>query len=309
MTDAAVRPACCVIVIGSVNVDDTLECAVLAGPGETVLARTAYRRMGGKGGNQARAAARWGATTVLVARVGDDVDGRDARADLAQWGVRTDEVAVVGGLATGRAVVMVDDAGENAIVVLPGANAGLGVDDLDAALTRLLVTASDVMLTSGEIGADVVVAVAGHAATSGSVHVHNLAPAMDFPRAEMLTGVLVVNESEMRALSGEPTSEGGAAALAAGRRAAIVTLGGRGALLAVGADLVHVPVPAVQPVDTTGAGDALCGALAAELAQGAGLGEALAASVRGASQSVTAPGARGGLVSRAVALGEDEPEA
>jgi ribokinase len=286
-----------VVVVGTVNVDDVFECPSLPLPGETVLALSTTRHQGGKGANQAAAAARWGAPTSLVALVGDDEDGTTALADLAAWGVDTTEVAAVD-LPTGRALILLDPTGENSIVVASGANAALDADRATAALTRLDLTPLDVVLTNGEVAAEVVAAAARAAAQSGALHVHNLAPARDEDLGATSASLLVLNEVEVAQATGEADTETGVRQLLTGRPGVVITLGPRGAVAATPHSDVTVPAEPSQVVDTTGAGDAFCGALAAELVGGSELGAAVGLAVRAGSYAVTGAGARGALARR-----------
>ncbi|MFI6157943.1 PfkB family carbohydrate kinase [Kitasatospora sp. NPDC051170] len=295
-------PAGRVIVIGSVNADRILRCPVLPAPGETVLAAEAAHGFGGKGANQAVAAARLGAATHLVARVGRDAEGRAALADLHGAQVETGSVLVHPDAPTGQAIVMVDPAGENSIVVLPGANAHLTPEDVEAALARLHLLPVDVVLTSNEVPEDCVRAAAAALPPPDSVGrttrwVHNAAPAGPLPD----TGpgghrpLLVVNAVEARQLAGAEDTQEAARALAPRTEGVVITLGGEGALVATGGAPLLLPAPAVRVVDTTGAGDVFCGALAAGLARGADLPGAAATAVAAGTFAVTALGARGAL--------------
>ena len=285
------------LVVGTVNVDDVHRCEALPQPGETVLALSSARHQGGKGANQASAAARWGAATSLVALVGADDDGAAAVADLQAWDVDTAEVGTTD-LPTGRALILLDRSGENCIVVASGANGALDGQRAAAALARLGLTADDVVLTNGEVAPDVVAAAARAAEQAGARHVHNLAPA----RVEDLTAttrsLLVLNEVELAQATGETDTDTALATLLRGRPGAVLTLGPRGAVAATAAGHVAVPAARTEVVDTTGAGDAFCGALAAELAAGSDLVDAVGLAVRAGSHAVAAAGARGALARR-----------
>ena len=287
-----------VVVVGTVNVDDVFQCSTLPVPGETVLALSTARHQGGKGANQAAAAARWGAPTSLVALVGHDPDGDDAVADLESWGVGTDEVRSVD-LPTGRALILLDRAGENSIVVASGANGALDAERAASALTRLELTPDDVVLTSAEVTAEVVAAAADAAKQVGARHVHNLAPARDADLAATTGSLLVLNEVELAQVTGMADTEAGVRRLLAGRPGVVLTLGGRGAVAATPEEDIAVPASPTEVVDTTGAGDAFCGALSAELVAGSDLGTAVRLAVRAGSYAVTGAGARGALARRA----------
>ncbi|MFJ4097067.1 PfkB family carbohydrate kinase [Kitasatospora sp. NPDC089913] len=306
-----------VVAIGSVNIDRILRCPVLPAPGETVLAAGSAQGFGGKGANQAVAAAAMGAPTWLVARVGSDAEGRAALADLRAAGVATDAVRTDPDAPTGLAVVLVDPAGENSIVVVPGANAGLTGTEVAQALAGLALTSADTVLTSGEVPEECIRATAS-ALPAGPRWIHNAAPAGVLPdwsgpglrrpllvanavEAAQLTGrsaATTVDTADTADTTGDRRPDGTAttaAALAALGDGAVVTLGAAGALVAAGGALHRVPAPEVAVVDTTGAGDVFCGALAARLAQGASLPEAAATAVAAGSFAVTALGARGAL--------------
>jgi ribokinase len=284
-----------VVVVGSVNADLVVRVPRLPGPGETVTGGTFARHGGGKGANQAVAAARLGARTALVGAVGDDDLGREAVAELAVEGVDVGAVARLEGVATGVALIAVDEHGENQIAVASGANAALDGPSVERAMAEL---GGGVVLLSLEVGDAALIAGARAARTA----VLNPAPARELP-AELLDAapLLVPNAGEARDMTGE--DDAGAAARGLHERTGapvVVTLGARGALLVErGAEPVRIPAPRVDAVDTTGAGDCLCGALAAEIARGAPLEAAAAFAVRAAALSTLAAGARAGMPSRA----------
>lgn len=289
-----------VIVVGSINRDRIVLCAGLPRPGETVVALSSTKGFGGKGGNQACAAARLGASVALVAAVGADEAGQAAIADLRRHGVEVSAVLVVDGELTGSAEVFVDEEGENFIVLEPGANAALAAAEVAAALTALRLSDTDVVLTSGEIGEEAVAAAAKQARAAGATHLHNLAPFRapgPWSRGEHV--VLIANAVEAHQATGEQTPAAAGTRLAAGRRAAVVTLGDQGALLAARHEVHSISAPAVTAIDTTGAGDAFCGALAAQLAAGADTQTAVKHAVRAGAFAVTARGARGALATKA----------
>jgi ribokinase len=283
-----------VIVVGSVNADLVVRAARLPGPGETVTGGTFARHGGGKGANQAVAAARLGARTALVAAVGEDDFGADALRGLAAEGVDVDGVARLADVATGVALIVVDERAENQIAVASGANAALDGAFVAAALERL---EGGVVLLSLEVGDAALLA----GARGARLAVLNPAPAREGPAALLDAGPLLTpNAGEARDLTGEEDPR--AAALALRERTGapvVVTLGADGALLADGpGDPVRVPAPRVDAVDTTGAGDCLNGALAAELARGAALEAAVAFAVRAAALSTLRQGAREGMPTR-----------
>ncbi|MGZ4632714.1 MAG: PfkB family carbohydrate kinase, partial [Actinomycetes bacterium] len=242
-----------VVVVGSLNVDVVVTVPSHPRPGETVLATSLRRLPGGKGANQAVAAARAGAVVRLVGCVGDDADGADYVDRLAAQGVDTSTVRRVVGVPTGTALVTVDDAGENSIVVAPGANARVTADDVRA----VVLAPGDVVLVQLEVPLDVVAAAARHATAHAARLVLNLAPFAELPAAVLgAADPVVANEHEAAQLRATPGS-------------LAVTLGARGARWQRGGEVSEVPAPAVDAVDTTGAGDVFAGTLAAAIAAGA----------------------------------------
>ncbi|MGW1173693.1 ribokinase [Kitasatospora sp. NPDC002543] len=287
-----------ITVVGSVNRDLVLTVEDLPRPGETVLARGFVEGVGGKGANQAVAAARLGARVRLVARVGTDA-GAILRA-LAAEGVDVEEVRPAAEGTTGIASVVVDRAGENTIVVNPGANAALSVADLPRRLAR---EAGEVVLVQHEIAPEVVAAAVLRAREQDGTVVLNPAPARPVaPEVLAAVDVLVPNLGELATLLGAPLPAGpdGARELleraALPCRAVVVTLGAAGALVTrPGGPAVHLPAPVVDAVDTVGAGDTFCGALADALARGADLLAAAERAVRAASLAVTGLGAQSSM--------------
>jgi len=285
-------------VVGSVNVDHVFRLDELPAPGETVLALDFMRTGGGKGGNQACAASRWGAGTAFVGAVGRDADGEAAEADLRHWGV---DLSALGRAeaATGRAIILVNRAGENSIVVSPGANATLAEADVTASLERLGLEGQDVVLTSGEVSAGVVAAAARSCVTTGTLHVHNVAPARAEDVTATTSSLLVLNEVELAQVAPSPGDPlDGLRRLAEGRPGAVLTRGGEGAVVVQAEEVTVVEAPRTEVVDTTGAGDTFCGVLAAELASGRSLVDSARAAVLAGSYAVTGLGARGALPRR-----------
>jgi ribokinase len=289
-----------VIVVGSVNVDLVVNVERLPAPGETVIGGRFARHHGGKGGNQAIAAARLGATTVFVGAVGDDAFGADARAALAAGGVDTTELATLTGQATGVALILVDEDGENSIAVAGGANAALGSVQVRQALKRLALTVEDVVLVGHEIRTAATHEALRQAKLAKATAILNPAPAGALSRETLdLADVLTPNDGELTVLAGDGPPSARARRLLDGGvrpdRAVLVSLGRRGALLVAGRQARTIAAPKVEPIDTTGAGDALNGALAAGLAAGMDLEAAATRAVAAASLAVTRAGAREGL--------------
>ncbi|MVA74579.1 ribokinase [Auraticoccus sp. F435] len=265
-----------VVVLGSVNADLHLQVPRHPRTGETVMSSGLEHRFGGKGANQAVAAARAGAPTVLVGKVGDDAPGTAYRDRLDRFGVDTSRLLTAAGVPTGTAVVYVDADHDNMIVVAPGANACVELPDL-----RLLddLGPGDVLLVQLELRTEVVEAAVRLAAGRGARVVLNLAPyAALAPDVLALADPVVVNEHEHRLLQADGLE----------CPSLLVTVGAEGSRWGPH----RVPAPVVQPVDTTGAGDAYCGTLAARLALGDDPRAAMTAASRAAADTVRHPGAQ-----------------
>jgi ribokinase len=260
------------VILGSINIDLVFEVERLPAAGETVLC-PGYRRVpGGKGANQAVAAARAGAEVRFFGRVGEDDAGRLAVRSLARAGVDVGGI-LPSGRPTGTAVIGVDPRGENAIIVASGAN--LEVTSLQ--VPPELLGRGSTVLCQNEVPVGETLALLGRARAAGARTVLNLAPATVLPLAD-LRGLdfLVLNEAEAAALTGCGEPRTAAAGLHDHIGATVVvTLGARGVLAATAEGRYLVPAPAVRVVDTTGAGDAFVGVLAAALDLGAGPEEAL----------------------------------
>ena len=270
-----------VAVVGSVNLDLVATTARLPGPGETVSGTSYAEHAGGKGLNQAIAAARCGARVALVAAVGDDVAGSTLRSLAADDGVDVTEVAVLPGMATGRALITVDEHAENSIVVVPGANAQMRADTAPRAR---------VVIAQLEVPVDEVITAFRHAREAGARTVLNPAPAQALPdELVRLCDIVVPNEHEADLIGGVSTL------LQRGVSAVVTTLGAAGVAITESVDGVvetwSEPAVEVMPVDTTGAGDAFCGALAARLAAGDGLRDAVRYAAAAGALATTVAGA------------------
>jgi len=283
------------LVVGSANADLVTVVDRHPSPGETVLGSDLAVHPGGKGANQAVAAARLGARTALLARVGDDAYGRMLLDSLRSAGVDTSPV-LTDDAPTGVALITVGPSGDNTIVVSPGANARLAPGDVAAA--REVLAGATVVSLQLEVPAETVAAVVRAAAGAGTRVVLNASPPAALPDDVLAAcDPLVVNEHEARRLLGGEPLRGGPEAWAAalrerGPRGVVVTLGASGALLSASGGTVRVPSPAVDAVDTTGAGDAFTGALAWRLGRGDGLEAAVRFAVRVGAAAVTRPGAQ-----------------
>ncbi len=290
-----------VVVVGSIHQDLILEVDRFPAPGETVLARGHVRAPGGKGANQAVAAARLGARTAMVGQVGDDPDGAAMRSRLATEHLDIGGVLVHPSLPTGTAAVTVDVHGENSIVASAGASGALTAEDVRRQAGSI--DAAKVTLLQLEIDLDAVIAAAEVA--TGTV-VLNPAPVRHLPMSLLeQVDVLVPNRGELSQLLEHdevPASLAEVESLARKLPIAgsvVVTLGGDGALVLTDGEATHVPAPKVEVIDTTGAGDALCGALAQQLAAGVDLTAAVERAVQAAALSTTRMGAQTALPDRA----------
>ncbi|WP_406387493.1 ribokinase [Streptomyces sp. NBC_00887] len=283
-----------VLVIGSANADLMISVDRRPAAGETVLGSDLVTLPGGKGANQAVAAARLGARTALLARVGNDAHGRLLIDSLATAGVVTPAIRT-DSAPTGVALITTDPTGDNSIVVSPGANGRFGPADA----TRILALSGRARVVSLqlEIPVETVIATAAAASASGARIVMNPSPPQPLPPSTLaLCDPLVVNEHEAVHLLGDigrgdsGPEQWAAQLLAMGPRSVVITLGSAGALVADAKGTVRVPGLPVQAVDTTGAGDAFTGALSWRLAQNDSLATAARFAVRVAAYAVTRRG-------------------
>jgi ribokinase len=281
-----------VIVVGSVNIDLVVTTDRLPDAGETVTGGRFAQHHGGKGGNQAVAAARLGADVSFIGAVGGDAFGTQARDALAAEGVDVSELATHPSEATGVALILVDRAGENLISVASGANASVTPEAVGAALARLAPRIGDVVLVGHEIPTASAAAALAAGRAAGAATILNPAPADGIDAATIaFADVVTPNEGEAASLAAMAGVDGLAAL-------ATVVLTSHGA---AGAQLIHDGIETtiaslhVDAVDTVGAGDTLNGALAAGLAEGRDLAEAARRAVAAASLAVTRAGAREGM--------------
>ena len=293
-----------ITVVGSVNMDLVLRTARLPAPGETI-AGSAFRTIpGGKGANQAVAAARLGAEVHFIGAVGSDDFGRQLRSGLAADGIGLAHLAAVAAESTGVAMILVDAGGQNSIVLSPGANACVGVEQIDAATD--LIAGASMLVCQLEIPLPAVTRAIDRARAAGTAVLLNPAPAVPLKR-ELLSKVdyLVLNETEAALLSGVPVvDEASAEAVAArllqqGAGQVLVTLGDKGVVSAsqtAGAVAVHA-IP-VDVVDTTAAGDTFVGAFAVAVASGVPAPEAVEYAQHAAALAVTKFGAQSSIPNR-----------
>jgi len=270
-----------IVVVGSANVDLTTFTDQFPRPGETIFGREFHLGFGGKGANQAVAASLCGARVSMVARVGDDLFGAATIENFTSRGVDAGRVLITPGVSSGVAPIFVDSAGQNRILVVKGANDRLLPADVDAAGD--LIHSADCVVLQLEVPIETVYYTLAFARRHGIRTILNPAPgqALDLSQAANADYV-IPNETEAEALAGAPVrnlDEARACAahlLASGLRRVIVTLGANGALCAGADGTRHVPAHPVQPVDTTGAGDAFIGSFAAFLSAGCDEVEAIA---------------------------------
>ena len=291
-----------VVSLGGINIDLVTIAERFPAAGETVIGRRFLTYPGGKGANQAVAAARMGAPTAMVGRVGDDLFGPQATAAMAAAGVDISGVAIAPGVSTGIAVINIDAAGRNQIIQVLGANETCGA--AEAERVRGLPERWSVLLLQLEVSVELSLQVA-QAAAAGKRVILDPSPARPLPDAFYpCCSLITPNETDAAALVGFAVTDLDTAAKAAdillrrGVGAAIVTLGERGAYCATLAGGEYVPPFAVDAVDSVGAGDAFNGALAAALAEGQTLSQGLRWAAAAGALAVTKVGAQDAMPTR-----------
>ncbi len=288
-----------VVVVGSLNMDLVVRAPRLPKPGETLTGRSYAQAAGGKGGNQAVAAARLGAAVAMIGQVGEDAHGAALRGALEAEGIDCSALGTCPGVATGVAMIVVDDASQNAIVIVAGGNGEL--TPACVAEREALIARAAVLVCQLETPEPAVRAALEAGRRHGCTVVLNPAPALaGLPEGWLpLVDWLIPNEVEAAALTGlaiatpEDADAAARQLLAGGARNVIVTLGAQGVVahLADGTAR-HYPAPKVQAVDTTAAGDTFIGGLAARLAAGEAPDAAIRFAQRAAALSVTREGAQ-----------------
>ncbi|MCO7632646.1 ribokinase [Pseudomonas guariconensis] len=287
-----------VVVVGSLNMDLVARTQRLPRAGETLAGDSFFTVPGGKGANQAVAAARLGASVAMVGNVGDDAYGQQLRQALEREGIDCQAVGVCAGVSSGVALIMVDAASQNSIVIIPGGN-GLLTPATVQRFDRLLQQA-EVIICQLEVPAATVAWTLARGRELGKTVILNPAPASGPLPADWFAHIdyLTPNESEAEALAGVPATDidsarrAGERLLQLGARKVIVTLGPLGAMFVDGAGSRHYPATVVKALDTTAAGDTFIGGFAAGLVRGMEEGEAIAFGQRAAALSVTRAGAQ-----------------
>jgi ribokinase len=289
-----------IVVIGSSNTDMVIKTGVFPAPGETILGGEFFMFSGGKGANQAVAAARMGAEVILICKTGDDIFGQRAIAEYKKEGIHTQYIQADNGKASGTALILVDKKGENEIVVAPGANETLTETDIRAA--EKAIAAAGIMLLQLEIPVASVLFAAQLGYEANTKVILNPAPACQLPAAIFSYLYLITpNETEAEILTGVRVNDGLSAAsaaavlLAAGVKNVIITLGAQGAFFKNATMELLVKAPVVKAVDTTAAGDVFNGVLAVEITAGTAWPAAIETACKAAALSVTRMGAQASM--------------
>jgi len=292
-----------IAVVGSLNMDLVVRVPRMPVPGETLIGHDFHVIPGGKGANQAVAAARLGAQVTMIGRVGDDDFGRAQQRNLAQEGIGVTHVSVDPEEATGIALITLDAAGQNSIILAPGANMRLTVAHVEAAAQTI--ADAEILICQLESPLEVVTRAIELARAQGVRVILNPAPARPLDTALLhLVDYLIPNESETTLLTGIQVTDLSSAEKAAanlrerGVSTVILTLGEQGALLANARGMIHVPGYSVEVVDTTAAGDAFVGGFAVALAEGQLLQEAVRFANAAGALAVTRLGAQPSLPTR-----------
>lgn len=286
-----------IVVIGSSNTDMVVKASHLPVPGETIIGGNFFMNAGGKGANQAVAAAKLGGNICFIAKVGDDIFGKQATESFKREGIDTSAVMVDANLPSGVALITVDDKAENCIVVAPGANAALSVSDLTK--FKSTIESATIVLMQLETPVETIAYATNVAAAKEIKVVLNPAPACALPD-DLLKNISIItpNEKEAEMLTGIPVTDIASAEKAAialkekGIETIVITMGAKGALIFDDNKFEVVKTPVVKAIDTTAAGDVFNGALVVALSEGKKKNEAVSFACRAASISVTRLGAQ-----------------
>jgi len=289
-----------IVVVGSCNTDMVIKADRLPVPGETILGGTFFMNPGGKGANQAVAAARMGGSVTLISKTGNDVFGKQSVMLYNAENIKTDYVFSDPKQPSGVAMITVDSNGENCIVVASGANASLSPADIDKA--RKEIESSDLVLMQLEIPVETVEYVAEMANRKGIPVILNPAPARTLPEALLKNLYIIIpNKSEAEILSGikvtdqESARKAAAIISAKGVDIVVITLGSQGALIKDKEEYHFVEAFKVDTIDTTAAGDTFCGSVCVGLSEGKSISEAVEMAARAAALTVTRMGAQGSI--------------
>ena len=285
-----------IIVIGSANTDMVVKTDKLPLPGETKLGGTFFMNAGGKGANQAVAVARMGGNVTFVTKVGNDIFGKQTIDGLKKENINTRYVFIDDAAPSGTALIMVNEEGENCIVVAPGANANLLPMDIE---TVKILNKTEIILMQLEIPMETIAAVVKNAKTNDQRVILNPAPAQELDD-ELLSGLFLItpNETEASLLTGITVKDEITASQAAsvfqskGVQNVVITMGASGAYILSGAISKMIPVKPVKAIDTTAAGDVFNGALAVAISEGKEIEDAVVFANKAASISVTRMGAQ-----------------
>lgn len=292
-----------IVVVGSLHMDLTIRAKTIPRLGETVLGDQFKMSPGGKGANQAVAAAKLGANVTLIGRVGSEAFGTDLMRNAGQHRINTKFIVQDKETQTGLALIMVDQKGNNIIAVFPGADMKCSKEDIDRADS--VIKSADILLAQLETPFPVAQHAIQKAFQYGVKVILNPSPAHTLPEDVLRNvNVLTPNESEAEILSGNSITDLSSARkaiteiLKKGAENIVLTLGKEGALVGTKAEVVHVKSPKVNPVDTTGAGDAFCGALAVAISSGENLEEAVVYANCAGALATTKMGAQEALPTR-----------
>ncbi len=289
-----------IVIIGSTNMDMVVKTSHIPAPGETVLGGSFLMNPGGKGANQAVAVARLGGNATFISKVGNDIFGRQSTQLFDEEGIDTAGLLSDSNNPSGVALITVDEAGENCIVVASGANANLLPDDIQKVLDK--VSGAEILLMQLEIPLETVAFAAQYASEKGIKVILNPAPANTLlPKLFGMIDIITPNTNEAEMLTGIAVSDMHTAKQAAGAlheqgvKSVVITMGKQGAALLHQGKFHTVPAPAVKAVDTTAAGDVFNGALSVAIAEGKELVDAVRFACQASSMTVTRMGAQSSI--------------